>query len=131
MEDAACAAFDDLMNSAEIKALLNASELDDLKAPAYGHDAPGFLLEAADTIGNRASERDQDDGERSMARAVSMFNAWRGHESTYPLSETEGWIFMVFLKLARAAGGTYKRDDFVDGAAYMALAGECAEREAT
>ena len=40
--------------------------------------APDLLIMAADTIGNRAAERDNADGERSMARAVQMFNVWRG-----------------------------------------------------
>ena len=38
-------------------------------------DAHALLIEAADTIGNRSAERDNADGERSMARAVQMFNA--------------------------------------------------------
>lgn len=93
-------------------------------------DAPALLIEAADTIGNRADERDSKDGERSMARAVQMFNVWRGpsHER-WGMSEREGWMFMVFLKLARAAEGKHRRDDYIDGAAYMALACECIERE--
>jgi hypothetical protein len=32
--------------------------------------APDLLIEAADTIGNRAAERDHANGERSMATAV-------------------------------------------------------------
>ena len=91
--------------------------------------APELLIEAADTIGNRASERDNADGERSMARAVQMFNVWRGPHAGPRLSGQEGWAFMVFLKLARAAEGNHHRDDWVDGAAYMALACESIERE--
>ena len=91
--------------------------------------APELLIEAADTIGNRASERDNADGERSMARAVQMFNVWRSPHARPGLSEHDGWAFMVFLKLARAAEGKHRRDDWVDGAAYMALACESIERE--
>lgn len=90
-------------------------------------DAPSILIAAADTIGNRASERDHASGERSMARAVAMFNAWRGDAPRAPLTETEGWVFMALLKLARSAGGRHKLDDYIDGAAYIALAGESAE----
>lgn len=92
-------------------------------------DAPDLLIEAADTIGNRSAERDNADGERSMNRAVQMFNVWRGQRGHSPMSEADGWAFMVFLKLARAAEGKHRRDDWVDGAAYMALACECIERE--
>lgn len=92
-------------------------------------DAPALLIEAADTICNRAAERDSADGERSMARAVCMYNAWRGPRSQSAMNEYEGWMFMVFLKLARAAEGKHRRDDYVDGAAYLALACECIEHE--
>lgn len=91
--------------------------------------APDLLIMAADTIGNRAAERDSAEGERSMARAVQMFNVWLGIRAHTPMTEHDGWAFMVFLKLARAAEGKHRRDDWVDGAAYMALACECIERE--
>lgn len=100
-------------------------------ARAYGDTAPEFLLEAADCIDARAAARDLASGERSMACAVDMFNAWRRpHTGTGDLSEADGWVFMALLKLARARGGDYRRDDYVDGAAYIALAGECAQRDA-
>lgn len=83
-----------------------------------------LLQQAADCIGNRASERDQPDGERSMARTVTAFNALCGTS----LSEVDGWLFMAVLKAARAKGGAIKMDDYVDGAAYFALAGEAACR---
>ena len=91
--------------------------------------APDLLIMAADTIGNRAAERDNADGERSMARAVQMFNVWRGPRAHTPMNEPDGWAFMVFLKLARAAEGKHRQDDWVDGAAYMALCCESIERE--
>lgn len=82
---------------------------------------------ASETIGTRAVERDHADGERSMARTVAAFNALTGRD----LSEVEGWLFMVALKAARAMGGRHKLDDYLDGAAYFALAGEAADRVAT
>ena len=92
-----------------------------------------FLVEASNVIDNRAAERDHANGERSMMRCVDMFNAWRGDAGggLGMLSEVEGWIFMACLKLARAKGGSYRRDDFIDATAYLSLAGEAAEREAT
>lgn len=91
--------------------------------------APDLLIMAADTIGNRAAERDSAEGERSMARAVQMFNVWRGPRAALGMTEHEGWAFMVFLKLARAAEGKHRQDDWVDGSAYMALCCESIERE--
>lgn len=78
-----------------------------------------MLKEAADCISNRAAERDSD-SERSMAATVKAFNSMFDKD----LTEEEGWHFMALLKMARAKGGEYRRDDYVDGAAYFALAGE-------
>jgi len=87
-------------------------------------DAKDFLNAGAEAIGDRAAERDKPDGERSMFAAVEAFNAIYGTE----LTETQGWAFMALLKLSRAAGGAYRADDYVDGAAYVALAGEAAAK---
>ena len=65
-----------------------------------------------------------------MAATVAAFNALEGTR----LSEAQGWRFMQALKLARAAAsernGTHNADDYLDGAAYAALANEAAEHAA-
>lgn len=87
------------------------------------NDAPHILTTAVKTIGNRASQRDYaQQGERSMAATVAAFNALYGTE----LTEVQGWMFMTFLKAARARQGKMNLDDYVDGSAYFALAGEAA-----
>lgn len=78
--------------------------------------ASSILQEAAQTIENRAAERDLS-AERSMNRAVSAFNTLTG----LSLSETQGWLFMAVLKLARATAGKHNNDDLLDAAAYVAL----------
>jgi hypothetical protein len=88
--------------------------------------APEILKAAAGNIAQRAASRDLPKGERSMARAVSAFNALTGHE----LSTRDGWLFMAGLKMARATAGAHNADDYQDGAAYFALAGEEAEKQA-
>ena len=88
-------------------------------------NAPDLLIAAADSIGDRATLRDQPGGERSMARAVAAFNAMYGQG----LSELQGWQFMVLLKMSRSAAGRLHVDDFTDAAGYVALAGECAQRK--
>ena len=80
-----------------------------------------LLQIARDQIGNRAAERDTET-ERSMSSTVNAFNAVYGTN----LTEEQGWMFMVFLKAARAKGGNIRIDDYVDGSAYFALAGEAA-----
>ena len=96
-------------------------------APVHaGTRAHEVLLHAADAIEARAEARGMAAGtERSMAHTVAMFNAYRAGEA--PISELDGWMFMAFLKIARSAAGTFHEDDFIDGAAYLALAAECAD----
>lgn len=85
--------------------------------------APDILDAAKDHLVRCAVERDSPEGERTMWRAVEMFNIATGHK----LSERDGNVFMICLKTARActtpAG---KPDDYEDGAAYFGLAGESA-----
>lgn len=84
------------------------------------NSAPDILANAKNCISNRAEERDIEQ-ERSMAQTVRAFKELRGHD----LSEEDGWIFMAVLKMVRARAGTkINVDDYVDGAAYIALAGE-------
>lgn len=80
-----------------------------------------FLEEGAKQMAARAVLRDQPQGERSMTAIVNTFNALTKHS----LTEAEGWEFMVILKLVRGRQGSYNRDDYVDGSAYIGLLGEC------
>ena len=84
--------------------------------------AADILRKGAQHIEDRAASRDMPEGERSMARCVKAFNAMFGKDMT----ETEGWQFMVLLKMARSVGGAHNPDDYEDGTAYNALAGETA-----
>lgn len=88
--------------------------------------ATDILQEATECLTARAVERDREGGERSMKAAVTAFNSLTGHT----LSEVDGWNFMLVLKLARSYGGCFKLDDYVDAAAYAALAGEAGAKEA-
>jgi hypothetical protein len=72
---------------------------------------------------DRGKRRDNGD-ERSMERIVKVFNALTDHN----LNEVDGWTFMVVLKLCRERTGA-DLDNWVDGAAYMALAGEAVDRQ--
>lgn len=87
--------------------------------------ASDLALAAADTLKDRASERDTPKGERSMKRCVAIYKAWIGID----LTEEQGWQFMTALKMARSAQGKPKDDDYIDRAGYAALEGECALRD--
>jgi len=87
--------------------------------------APDILQEAAECLTARAVERDKEGGERSMKAAIEAFNALTGHT----LTEEQGYVFMTVLKISRSQGGCFKLDDFVDMAAYAALAGEAGGKQ--
>jgi len=97
-------------------------------APIATHKAGDILRNAFETIESRGRERDNAGGdqpaERSMATIVKAFNLIEGTD----LDERQGWAFMQVLKQVRAAAaarnGRPDLDDFLDGAAYAALAGE-------
>ena len=81
-----------------------------------------ILTAAIQAQADRAASRDLPDGERSMKRCVEAFNILEGTS----LTEAQGWRFMAVLKMARATAGGFNMDDYVDGASYVALAGEAA-----
>jgi len=82
--------------------------------------ARGILKQGIKEMKGRAVLYDASQGERSMGKTVAMFNTLTEHN----LTEEEGWKFMAVLKMVRASQGAPKLDNYVDGAAYMALAGE-------
>ena len=87
--------------------------------------ASGILNTAANHLQERASTYDQPQGERSIGKTVAMFNTLTG----VGLTDEQGWLFMVCLKMVRAQQGRYRADSYEDGAAYFALAGESAAQE--
>lgn len=97
----------------------------ELSSPHSPMTAPDILLAAAAHLEERANTYDASSGERSIASTVRMFNTLTG----FDLSEEQGWLFMVCLKLARAQQGAFRADSYEDGAAYFALAGEAASNE--
>ncbi len=81
-----------------------------------------ILNEAVAIMAERGKSYEKSGGEaeRSMPKIVAMFNALTGHE----LTPAQGWKFMACLKLARSEQGEHREDNYLDGAAYFALAGE-------
>lgn len=84
-----------------------------------------LLSNAAGHLSDRAITYDNPAGERSMADTVALFNLFTGHKIT----ESEGWRFMVFLKLVRSKQGKFKADNHEDAVAYEALAAEALQKE--
>jgi hypothetical protein len=84
--------------------------------------ADAILRAGLDTLVARGVKRDQPDGERSMPRIVRVFEAITGIR----LTEREGLLFMVSMKLVREGRGAPDADDYIDLANYVALCGEAA-----
>lgn len=87
--------------------------------------AAHILQTAAKHMEDRAATYDQQGGERSIHKTVTMFNILTGAG----LTDEQGWLFMTCLKMVRAQQGRYRADSYEDGAAYFALAGESAAQE--
>lgn len=83
--------------------------------------AGALLTQAAKHMADRAATYDKPEGERSMAATVAAFNAHTGRN----LTEAEGWLFMVNLKIVRDnQRPDAHRDSCEDLVAYGALYGE-------
>lgn len=90
--------------------------------------ATEFLKVAQSHMDARAQVYDKADGERSMARTVTAFNAITGHN----LSESDGWMLMMLLKAVRLTQrATYHADSAEDLVAYAALLGEARSNTST
>lgn len=85
--------------------------------------AKEFLQESIDILNSRAKEYDKEEqDERSMGRIVDTFNTISGCK----LTEREGYLFMMCLKLVRLHTKTdvFHKDSIIDAISYAALAGE-------
>lgn len=88
--------------------------------------APEMLQTAAKHMAERAKTYDTPEGERSMGKAVTAFNAITGHT----LKESEGWLLMQILKSVRLfTRKEYHADSAEDNIAYSALMAEAKAKE--
>ena len=123
-----CVGFTQIINGKKYFYSHAVEEFKEYYEPLVQADTPRavqILNEAVAIMAERGKSYDKSGGEaeRSMPKIVAMFNALTGHE----LTPEQGWKFMCCLKLARSEQGEYREDNYLDGAAYMALAGEEAE----
>jgi len=84
--------------------------------------ADEIIETAKNIVSGHAEDRDKGE-ERSMKKIVEVFNALTEHT----LSEEDGNIFMVVLKLVRAQR-SFNIDNYVDGIGYLSLAGEVSNK---
>ena len=95
--------------------------------PDNRSEAERILSQGIHHMQQRASTYDKPEGERSMAATVKAFEAVTGDGVMN--SEERGWLFMALLKAVRSQQGSYKADNYEDGAAYFGLMGEAALNE--
>jgi hypothetical protein len=63
----------------------------------------------------------------NLTTYANLCNAYlSGRPANKELDATDGSILMVLAKISRISGNKNHRDNYVDGTAYMAIAGECA-----
>lgn len=81
-----------------------------------------FLQAAIDVQVERGKQYDSPEGERSMGRTVTAFNAITGHN----LSEADGWLMLQTLKDVRQWQNPNKfhEDSALDCVAYASLKAE-------
>jgi hypothetical protein len=83
--------------------------------------APDMLAKAKKHMDDRASTYDKPEGERSMGRTVTAFNAITGRD----LTESEGWLLLQLLKDVRDRQRDVPHlDSLEDCIAYAALKAE-------
>ncbi len=98
---------------------------------APGTTAREIAAKAADLVGG---DRDRQHGQKedNFARIASVWNAYLDirRVNREPLSAIDVGHMMSLMKIARTQSGSLNIDDYVDGAGYLACAGEIAASRA-
>lgn len=83
---------------------------------------------AAELVGGDRAEQ-HGDMHAHFAHVAALWTAYLGKQLDYPLSPVDVPHMMAMLKMSRTKSGKPNIDDWIDGAGYMACAGEVATRE--
>jgi hypothetical protein len=67
------------------------------------------------------------EAEDSFAQIAAAWTWWLNDRLSAPVTAYDVAMMMVLFKLARAKGNIHHSDNFVDGAGYLAIAGEIAQ----
>lgn len=86
-------------------------------------NAEEIMQKAQEIVAGHSDDRDTG-RERSMTKIVEVFNTLTGKD----LTEHEGNLFMVCLKLVRAVKDPSNADNYIDMAGYASMAGETQTR---
>jgi hypothetical protein len=93
-------------------------------------NAPEIANKAAELVGGDRAEQ-HGDKHKTFARIAAYWTVYLQNRPNpeAPISAVDVGFMMADLKKARTQGGVLNVDDFVDGAGYIACAGEIALRE--
>lgn len=89
-------------------------------------NAPEIAQKAAELVGGDRAES-HGDMHAHFAHVAALWSAYLKLEQ--PLNATDVPHMMALLKIARTKSGNINVDDWIDGAGYMACAGEVATKE--
>ncbi len=83
-----------------------------------------ILNEAARLTGG---DRDKTYGNpvANYTHTAGLITAYFKDKIVYQFTAEDAAMIMALVKMSRIAGGVFKPDNFIDGAAYIAIAGEC------
>lgn len=62
----------------------------------------------------------------NMQHTANLWTALLGEQLTDAITAEQVAHMMTLLKISRTTSGNYHPDNYIDGAAYTAIAGECA-----
>lgn len=85
--------------------------------------AEEFLNKALKTLSERGKRYDKD-GERKMAKVVSIYNTLFTREDEDDMEIGDAYKLMISLKLSRMFDSNFFEDDYIDLINYIALLGE-------
>ena len=78
------------------------------------------ILQEAKKLVTGSRQKDYGNSLHNHENIAKLWSAYLGHT----IRPQDVALMMALLKIARTKTGTVNRDDYVDGAAYMAIAGE-------
>jgi hypothetical protein len=85
------------------------------------------ILETAATLTGGDRNKTYGEPKANLTLYAELCQAYLGGRDVTKLTPTDGAILMTLAKISRIAVNPRHMDNYVDGAAYMAIAGECSQ----
>lgn len=97
------------------------------KKPIEGSEVPTRvqILRTAARLTGVDREAIYGNSKDNMAHFAGLLTAYTG----FLFTAEDAAVIMTLAKISRISVGKYHQDNYIDGAAYLAIAGECGEGE--